>query len=232
MKEVSHKRPRVVWFHLAHQPTPQRQKVDWSEGIEERRTSEVQDFFWCWWDSWESCRLYWPHGTAQPPHCTLQTAHSVTWTLSLYKKLSLWIMDVFAMARRLSGVVPHHLFDFFFYCLPFCSPCSNHAALAFLFFFKNPEHDHRSEFAVSFIRNTLPPDNHSKPPLSICSLDYLLCEALSSYPEWNCIPPPMPTMPLSLSCFLFLHRIYHIQTLQNINNLAVVYYHPPHPSGM
>ena len=89
MKEVSHKRPRVVWFHLAHQPTPQRQKVDWSEGIEERRTSEVQDFFWCWWDSWESCRLYWPHGTAQPPHCTLQTAHSVTWTLSLYKKFKL-----------------------------------------------------------------------------------------------------------------------------------------------
>lgn len=147
-------------------------------------------------------------------------------------------MDVFAMARRLSGVVPHHLFDFFFYCLPFCSLCSNHTALAFLLFFKNPEHDHRSEFAVSFIRNTLPPDNHSKPPLSICSLYYLLCEVLSSYPEWNCIPPPMPlspmppTMPLSLSCFLFLHRIYHIQMLQNINNLAVVYYHPPHPSGM
>lgn len=54
------------------------------------------------------------------------------------------MMDVFAMARRLSSVVPHHLFDFFFYCLPFCSLCSNHAALAFLFFFKNPEHDHRS----------------------------------------------------------------------------------------
>ena len=207
MKEVSHKRPRVVWFHLAHQPTPQRQKVDWSEGIEERRTSEVQDFFWCWWDSWESCRLYWPHGTAQPPHCTLQTAHSVTWTLSLYKKLSLWIMDVFAMARRLSGVVPHHLFDFFFYCLPFCSPCSNHAALAFLFFFKNPEHDHRSEFAVSFIRNTLPPDNHlaCSPHLSrSLFLHHCLRSFWSSYVKSVYSPRPLHLTLIPFPCFIYL----------------------------
>ena len=42
--------------------------------------------------------------------------------------------DVCATARRLPGVVPYHLFHFFFCCLPFCSLYSNHAALAFSFF--------------------------------------------------------------------------------------------------
>lgn len=68
---------------------------------------------------------------AQPLHTLYALKRCITsCEFYLCIKFKLMMIDVCATARRLPGVVPHHLFDFFFCCLPFCSPCSNHAALA------------------------------------------------------------------------------------------------------
>ena len=98
-----------------------------------------------------------------------------------------------------------------------------------LVLFRSPEHDQTSGLSVCCLSiwNTFPQITTESlfPPFVGCTTFSVKCLPV-------CLPIPMPAMPLSLPCFLFLHGIYHIQMLQNIGNLTVVYYHPFHPSEM
>lgn len=120
---------------------------------------------------------------------------------------------------------------FFFYCLPFLFFCSNHAALAFLFFFENPEHDHRSElwvccFIYSEYSSPRWPQKASSPSVVCITFSVKCCLPILDETVFH-----LPCLQCLFLFPAFLHRIYHIQMLWNINNLTVVYYHPPHPSG-